>query len=132
MTDKTITLHITNLPGGGVSVSTNAGTPCIGQSLTPAAALAVDLLNLCLKRASDVRYWQQDDPAYSLAKDLIHPDQFGHAVTHEVHNRARDVLGLPRLPHGFAPPPPNLKWPALDVPTHPAASTTQATAQAAA
>lgn len=32
-------------------------------------------------------------PALALAKDLLDPDMYGYAVTAEVHNRPRRVLG---------------------------------------
>ena len=75
---------------------TSSGTPLPGLRLTPAQALATDLLNTCAHRASDVRYWQGTDRALALVQDLLDPEQFGWSVTVEVHQRARDVLGIPR------------------------------------
>ena len=92
---STTTLHIIDLPGGGVMVYTTAGTPLPGQRLTPGQALATDLLSQCTHRASDVRYWHGVDRAMELTRSLLDPEQFGYAVTAEVHRAARRVLGLP-------------------------------------
>lgn len=113
MTPKTLTIHIIDLPGGGVSVHTNAATPHVGQRHTPASALAMDLLTQCVHRASDVRNWGRDDPAYALAAELLDPEGFFHAVTPEVRDAARRVLGrapvetLPRQAEAA------LVWPTL-------------------
>ncbi len=93
MTPKTITIHLTDLPGGGVTVHTTAGQPIPGARLSPAQALATDLLNECGHRASDVRYWQGKDPAMALMHELVDPEGFGHSVTPEVRRRASQVLG---------------------------------------
>ena len=92
------TIHIIDQPGGGVTVCTTAATPHPGQRLTPGQALATDLLRECTHRASDVRYWHGEDKALALVHDLLNPDQYGFAVTPEVHNAARSALGLPRVP----------------------------------
>lgn len=97
MTDKTTTIHIVDQPGGGVTVYTTAGSPLPGQRLTPGQALATDLLNLCTHRASDVRYWHGRDKALELVNDLLCPEQYGYAVSREVHNAARRVLGIPEV-----------------------------------
>lgn len=91
----TITIHITDVPGGGVVVNTSAPSPAVGVRLTPAQALATDLLATCGHRASAVDYWQAQDPAYALAERLLHPEEFGHAVTSEVRAQAARVLGRP-------------------------------------
>jgi hypothetical protein len=90
---KTITIQVIDQPGGGVTVSTNAAQPHVGDRLTPAQALATDLLNQCTHRASDVRYWGDADPARVLLERLLDPDQFGHAVSAEVRHEARLALG---------------------------------------
>lgn len=95
MSHKTITLHITDTAGGGITVLTTAGTPLPGAPLTPAQALATDLLSQCARRASDVRYWHGRDEALALVRDLVDPDQYGYAVSAEVHRSARQVLGQP-------------------------------------
>ena len=95
MNSNTITIHIIDQPGGGVMVYTTGGAPIPGQRLTPGHALATDLLNLCTHRASDVRYWHGTDKAMELVQDLLNPDQYGYAVSPEVHRAARRVMGLP-------------------------------------
>lgn len=97
LSTTTTTLHIIDLPGGGVMVYTTAGTPLPGQRLTPGQALATDLLNECSHRASDVRYWHGKDKAIELVRELLDPDQYGYSVSAEVSRAARRVLGLPLL-----------------------------------
>lgn len=93
---STITIHITDVPGGGVLVNTSAATPIRGLRLSPAQTLATDLLATCIERASDIRHWQAKDPAYALIERLLSPEDFGHSVTAEVRDAARKVLGLKR------------------------------------
>lgn len=93
MTSKTTTIHIIDQPGGGIMVYTTAGTPLPGQRLTPGQALATDLLNVCTHRASDVRYWHGKDKAMELVRELVDPDQYGYAVSAEVHRAASRLLG---------------------------------------
>lgn len=90
---KTITIHITDTPGGGVTVLTTAGTPLPGLCLTPAEGLALDLLTICTHRASDVHYWQGKDRALGLLQDLINPDELGYEASATVRRRASAVLG---------------------------------------
>lgn len=97
MTCSTTTIHVIDQPGGGVMVYTTAGSPLPGQRLTPGQALATDLLNTCTHRASDVRYWHGKDKAMELVNDLLCPEQYGYAVSREVRDAARDVLGIPRV-----------------------------------
>lgn len=97
LSTTTTSIHIIDLPGGGVMVYTTSGSPIPGQRLTPGQALATDLLNLCTHRASDVRYWHGKDKALELVQELINPDQYGYAVSGEVARAARRVLGLPLL-----------------------------------
>ena len=98
-----ITLSLIDVPGVGISVRTDASPPAVGQPLTPATALALDLLRLCKAQASDVRYGPQTIAALALARDLLNPEVLGHAVTPEVRDRARVALGIP--PCEFRPAP---------------------------
>ena len=91
---KTITIHITDAPGGAVVVNTSAPSPIVGVRLTPAQALATDLLAQCGHRASDVRHWQTKDPAWALVERLVNPDEFGYSVSAEVFAQAARVLGI--------------------------------------
>lgn len=93
MTRKTITIHITDEPGGGIAVLTTAGTPLPGARLTPAEALATDVLATCAHRAGGVRYWHGKDRALALLRELLDPEELGYEVTPQVRQRARDVLG---------------------------------------
>lgn len=95
----TLTIVLTDLPKGrGVTVQTNAGAPCIGQPRTPAESLAMDLLRLCKAQASSVQYGNLSATlAGELLKDLLHPEELGHAVTPEVRDRARICLGMPAV-----------------------------------
>lgn len=90
----TITIHITDAPGGAVVVNTSAPSPIVGVHLTPAQALATDLLAQCGHRASDVRHWQTKDPAWALVEQLVNPDEFGYSVSAEVFAQAARVLGI--------------------------------------
>ena len=93
MQAKTITIHITDTAGGGVTVLTTAGMPLPGLRLTPAEALATDLINTCTHRASDVHYWQGKDRALELLQELVNPDELGYDVSETVRRRACVVLG---------------------------------------
>lgn len=95
MSLKTITIHLIDLPGGGLQVLTTAATPHPGERLTPAQALATDLLNTCSHRASDVRYWQGQDKALQLVQDLLHPEGYGWSINEHCRDAARRVLGIP-------------------------------------
>ncbi|MFI8616513.1 hypothetical protein ACIGHN_13510 [Acidovorax sp. NPDC077693] len=95
MNCKTTTIHIIDQPGGGVMVYTTAGTSLPGQRLTPGQALATDLLTQCAHRASDVRYWHGKDKAMELVQELVDPEQYGYAVSHEVFRAASRLLGRP-------------------------------------
>ena len=98
MTSKTTTIHIIDQPGGGVMVYTTAGTPLPGPRRSPAEALATALLKGCTPRATEVRYWHGKDKAMELVRDLVDPDQYGYAVSPEVHRAASRLLG-PHIPH---------------------------------
>lgn len=98
----TITITLIDLPHAHVSVRTDAGRPTIGQGVTPAEALAMELLGTTFKRGAEVVYDARQVPALALARDLLDPDGFGFSVTNEVHDRARDVLGI-RPVKSFAP-----------------------------
>ncbi len=97
MTSKTTTIHITDLPDGGIMVHTTAGSPLPGQRLTPGQALATDLLNTCTHRASDVRYWHGKDRALEFVESCLNPEGNGYAVNAYVRDQARHVLGLPQV-----------------------------------
>lgn len=57
---KTITIVLIDLDKGkGCAVMTDAASPAIGQPVTPAQALAMDLLRTCNLQATNVQYGQQ-------------------------------------------------------------------------
>jgi len=91
----TVTLVLTDLFGKGVAVQTTARTPCAGKSCTLAEALAMDLLRLCAHQATRIEY--ESDVLSSttkLLRDLLDPEELGHAVTPEVRERVRICLGM--------------------------------------
>jgi hypothetical protein len=89
----TITLTITDLAAGHVSVCTDANPPAIGRGVTPAEAIAMELLGTAFKRGGHVVYDKHQVPAISLALELLDPEGLGFAVTSEVRDRARQALG---------------------------------------
>ncbi|WP_313074965.1 hypothetical protein [Melaminivora sp.] len=99
---KTITIHITEAAGGLVTVLTSAAQPIPGARLSPAEALATDMLAVCNHRARAVHYWQGRDQMLELVRDLVDPEAFGWAVTEEVRRRACRVLGIERAQGAFA------------------------------
>ncbi|KAB2900373.1 MAG: hypothetical protein F9K35_06980 [Burkholderiaceae bacterium] len=94
----TITIHIIDEPGGAVTVLTSASAPIPGARLTPAQALGLELLTAAGRKTPEVHYWQGRDKALNLVERLLQPEGFGFAVTGEVRNAARQVLGIPRVP----------------------------------
>lgn len=38
-----------------------------------------------------------EEEIYHFLKDLLNPEMYGHAVTQEVRNRARELLNLKRV-----------------------------------
>lgn len=91
----TITITLSDLPNSHVSVCTDAEKPTVGHGVTPAQAIAMELLGTAFRRGSTVIYDAHQVPAIALALELLDPDGFGHAVTPEVRDRARRVLGRP-------------------------------------
>lgn len=93
MAGRTITIHIHDTPDG-VAVLTSAAQPIAGAPLSPAQALAADVLAVCARRAGAISYWQGKDPAMSLVRELIDPEGYGWAVSPEVRRSAARVLGV--------------------------------------
>lgn len=89
----TITITITDLAAAHVSVCTDASPPAVGRGVTPAEALAMELLGTAFKRGAYVIYDKHQVPAIALALELLDPEGLGFAVTSEVRDRAREVLG---------------------------------------
>lgn len=89
----TITITITDLAAAHVSVCTDASPPAVGRGVTPAEALAMELLGTAFRRGAHVVYDKHQVPAIALALELLDPEGLGFAVTAEVRDRARVALG---------------------------------------
>lgn len=81
----------------GVVVATDMAAPAIGRTVTPAEALATELLNICNRKADQVNYQQQG--VNSVAQRnflcrLLDMDDLGHAVSAEVRDGARTALAI--------------------------------------
>lgn len=98
MKKPAITIHIIDEHGGAVTVLTSAAAPIPGARLTPAQALALQLLTQAGHATPNLHYWQGRDKALELVEQLLQPEAFGFAVSGEVRNAARQVLGIPRVP----------------------------------
>ena len=94
--NKVIHITLIDQPGGRVEVLTNDQEPAIGRLLTPAEAISIDLLRVCRSRANAVRFGPGEAAGIEFARRLLSPEDLGHAVTPEVRDLAREVLGLPR------------------------------------
>lgn len=87
-----ITIHICDT-ATGVAVVTTAHRPTPGRRLTAAESLALDMLMRC-SPATNPTYGAKPDAATELARDLLNTERFGWAVTAEVRDAARIVLGI--------------------------------------
>ncbi len=88
-----ITITISDLPHAHVSVCTDADKPVVGRSVTPAEALAMELLGTSFKRGAHVVYDAAQVPALALAMELLSPDAYGWVVPAEIARHARIALG---------------------------------------
>ena len=86
---------------GNVRVATSSPMhiPVDRAYSSPAFALAATLLAQCTPahRCYSVAYGESSVPALELARELIHPEGYGHAVRQlqpEIAQHARRVLGL--------------------------------------
>lgn len=103
-----ITITISDLPHAHISVCTDADKPVVGRSVTPAEALAMELLGTSFKRGAHVVYDAAQVPALALAMELLSPDAYGWIVPAEIARHARIALGreLPNVvgaPEAFTP-----------------------------
>lgn len=96
MNPKVIHITLIDQPGDKVVVRTNDDKPAVGRLLTPAGAIAIDLLRACTARATEVHFQQKEahPDAAAFVRRLIDPDDLGHAATPEIRDGAREVLGL--------------------------------------
>lgn len=92
-----ITITITDQGDAGVVVHTDAEPPQVGRGVSPAQAIAMELLGTAYKRGAEVIYDPQRVPSTALAREILDPEGFGFSVTSEVRDRARNVLGKPSV-----------------------------------
>lgn len=86
-------IHITLLTSGNrLQVLTNMEQPRAGAPLTVEESAALGMLNLARGTGGQVQYGHH--PATELVDDLLNPEALGFAVTAEVRDRARLVVGL--------------------------------------
>lgn len=88
---KTITIHLTDQHDGSILVQTTAGNLLPKTQLTPALAIAHQLLQ-GLPAGIPVTYWHNNDRAIDLVRQLLDPEGFGYSVTEEVRRAAARVL----------------------------------------
>lgn len=96
-----IYIVITNNRYGEAQVATNApmSIPSAPAFSSPAELLAATLLAQCTPavRCFSVAFGESNVPALELARELIHPEGYGHAIRQlqpEIGQHARRVLGL--------------------------------------
>lgn len=84
-----------------VVVATTMAQPQVGRKITHPEALALDMINHAKHQPNCGRVeWEQaltdedGKAALGLAKDLVDPEMYGFAVTPEIRNAARRVLGV--------------------------------------
>ena len=89
-----ITITLIDMPDGRAPLAvTDGDAPAVGRTLTPAQALAMDLLRTCKAQAREVRYGADQVPLVALAHSMLDPEALGYAVPAEVRDRARVALG---------------------------------------
>lgn len=77
----------------GIEISTTLPKPMIGMGLTAVESTALSCVNAAMHSGCVVNYDDRTSPLIRLAYDLLHPEEMGYAVTHEVRQRARTALG---------------------------------------
>lgn len=96
MRKAAITLFIQDISPGFVAVDTNANKPAIGQTVTPAESLAMDLLRVCAHQATQTNHLQATADVMLMRtalRRLLDPEDLGHAATAEIRDLARVALG---------------------------------------
>jgi hypothetical protein len=81
-------IHITI---NGLTACTNMRQPFAGQHQTNEEVTALAALNAMARNGLTVVY--EHHPLHQLARDVITPEQFGHAVSPEVRRAALAALG---------------------------------------
>lgn len=98
MRQAIITIVLQDTAPDTVLVSTSAYAPAVGRTLTPAEALATELLRTCSHQADQVSYLDQTANITVLRNALsrlLDPEDLGHAATAEMRDMARVALGMP-------------------------------------
>jgi hypothetical protein len=97
-----IIIILENTASAQLTVATDCTPPRVGSRMTPAESMAMDMLRLCKSQGVIAQYgadangaFARESLAIELLRDLLHPEQLGHAVTAEVRARARACLGIP-------------------------------------
>lgn len=97
---RVTTIHVIELPGGGLSVCTTASSPNPAERMAPSQSMAVDLLRHCERQGVPVTYWQGSDKAMEFLADLSEPEGLGYADKGEIVRAAAMTLG--RIHHHAA------------------------------
>ncbi|WP_447775680.1 hypothetical protein [Variovorax boronicumulans] len=92
-----ITITLTDQGDTEVIVHTDAEPPQVGKGVSPAQAIAMELLGTAYKRGAEVVYDPQRLPSTAFYLDLLTPEGLGFACTAEVRDRARNLLGRPSV-----------------------------------
>lgn len=94
---------------GLVVVETSLSIPRPGRKLMHSEALALDMLSTAKRQGNhQATHYEQallendGQAALTLARQLLDPDTFGWAVSPEVRNAARRVLGIKGQMEGLA------------------------------
>lgn len=91
--DKDINLCVRIIDGRMALVSAMA-KPCAGVKLSNTETIALSLQSAARAIGCELVFDANRIPAERLAKRLLDPEDLGHAVTREVRDIARDVLGV--------------------------------------
>lgn len=83
----TVTITITDLPGGEIAISSDF-KPQIGNPCTPAQGAALEIINRTR------REWGLTG-SQRLAQALLDPEDLGHQATREIRDRARASMAMP-------------------------------------
>ena len=85
-----VTITLEDTAGGGLSVSSDY-TPQVGAPCSAAQGAALAIIARTRKEWGHLPRTAADGPT-ALCRALLDPDDLGHAVSHEVRNRAKQAL----------------------------------------
>lgn len=89
-----VTITLIDDAHGNVQVRTDMDAPRPGAALSPAQQLGLETVGRFKHSQLEITYGPEAVPLAALARDLLHPEQYGHAVPPEVQRAARRALGL--------------------------------------